>query len=191
MGDPRKQRKKYDTPRFPWRTDIMQEELKLIGQYGLRNKHELWRQETILSTFRGTARSLIGKTPEERKKMEEELLARLKRLGILPETAVLDDVLDMTIEDILERRLQTIVLRKGLAKTIQQSRQLITHGHVTVGGKRVKIPGHMVTKPEEGHIDYMAQSSLANPSHPLRQTITVAPQSQTSREKVREEGEDL
>jgi len=191
MGDPRKQRKKYDTPRFPWRTDIMQEELKLIGQYGLRNKHELWRQETILSTFRGTARSLIGKTPEERKKMEEELLVRLKRLGILPETAVLDDVLDMTIEDILERRLQTIVLRKGLAKTVQQSRQLITHGHVTIGGKRVKIPGHIVTKPEEGQIDYAAQSSLANPSHPLRQTITVASQSQASREKVRGEGEDF
>jgi small subunit ribosomal protein S4 len=191
MGDPRKQRKKYETPRFPWRTDIMQEELKLIGQFGLRNKHELWRQETMLSTFRGTARSLIGKTPEERKKMEEELLTRLKRLGILAETAVLDDVLDMTIEDILERRLQTIVLRKGLAKTIQQSRQLITHGHVTIGDQRVKIPGHMVTKPEEGQIGYKAQSSLANPSHPLRQTITVAPQSQASREKAGGEGEDI
>jgi small subunit ribosomal protein S4 len=191
MGDPRKQRKKYETPRFPWRTDIMQEELKLIGQFGLRNKHELWRQETMLSTFRGTARSLIGKTPEERKKMEEELLTRLKRLGILPETAVLDDVLDMTIEDILERRLQTIVLRKGLAKTIQQSRQLITHGHVAIGSQRVKIPGHMVTKPEESQIVYTAHSSLANPSHPLRQTITVAPQSQANPEKARRgEGEE-
>jgi small subunit ribosomal protein S4 len=189
MGDPRKQRKKYETPRFPWRTDIMQDELKLIGQYGLRNKHELWRQETMMSTFRGTARSLIGKTPEERTKMEEELLARLKRLGILPEMAVLDDVLDMTIEDILERRLQTIVLRKGLAKTIQQSRQLITHGHVTIGGKRVKIPGHIVTKHEEDQIDYAAQSSLANPSHPLRQTITVTPESQAGREKARGEEE--
>ncbi len=95
MGDIKKQRKKYETPRFPWRTDIMQAELKLIGQFGLRNKHELWRQETMLSTFRGTARSLIGKNPEERKKMEEELLARLKRLGVLPETAVLDDVLGL------------------------------------------------------------------------------------------------
>ena len=176
MGDIKKQRKKYATPRFPWRTDIMQAELKLIGQFGLRNKHELWRQETMLSTFRGTARSLIGKEAEERKKMEEELLARLKRLGVLPETAVLDDVLDLTIEDILERRLQTIVLRKGLAKSAQQARQLITHGHVSIGGQRVKTPGHIVTKPEESQIEYTAQSALANPNHPLRQTITVAPQ---------------
>jgi len=78
VGDPKKQRKKYDTPRFPWRTDILQEELKLLGQYGLRNKHELWRHETTLSRFRGIARSLIGRSAEERKKMENELLARLK-----------------------------------------------------------------------------------------------------------------
>ena len=132
MGDPKKQRKKYATPRFPWRKDILQEELKLIGQYGLRNKHELWRQETTLSKFRGIARSLIGRTPEEREKMENELLTRLKKLGVLSETAVLDNVLDLAIEDILERRLQTIVFRKGLAKTIHQARQLITHGHISI-----------------------------------------------------------
>jgi len=190
MGDPKKQRKKYDTPRFPWRTDIMQGELKLLGQYGLRNKHELWRYETMLSKFRGNARSLIGQAPEQRKKMEEELLARLKKLGVLPETAVLDDVLDLTIEDILERRLQTIVLRKGLAKTAQQSRQLITHGHLTITGQRVKIPGYLVTKPEESHIDYMAQSSLANPNHPLRQTIAVAPQAGAEPQKPGSEEEE-
>jgi small subunit ribosomal protein S4 len=190
MGDPKKQRKKYETPRFPWRTDIMQGELKLLGQYGLRNKHELWRYETMLSKFRGNARSLIGQAPEQRKKMEEELLARLKKLGVLPETAVLDDVLDLTIEDILERRLQTIILRKSLAKTAQQSRQLITHGHVTISGQRVKIPGYLVTKPEESHIQYMAQSSLANPNHPLRQTIAVAPQAEADPQKPESEEED-
>jgi len=70
VGDPKKQRKKYETPRFRWRKDTLQEELKLLGQYGLRNKHELWRHETTLSKFRGIARSLIGKTAEERAKME-------------------------------------------------------------------------------------------------------------------------
>ena len=72
--------------------------------------------------------------------MENELLTHLKKLGILQETAVLDNVLDLTIEDILERRLQTIVFRKGLARTIFQSRQLITHGHVTIDDRRVTIP---------------------------------------------------
>jgi small subunit ribosomal protein S4 len=104
-------------------------------------------------------------------------LNRLKKLGLLPETAVLDDVLDLALEDLLERRLQTIVLRKGLAKTMQQSRQLITHGHVAVGNQTIKTPGYIVTKPEESHIAYSTSTPLANPSHPLRQGITVIPPS--------------
>ena len=94
MGDPKKQRKKFDTPRYRWRKDILQEELKLLGQYGLRNKHELWHLKTTLSKTRGIARSLISKTPEERAKMENEQLIKLKKLGILQDTAVLDNVLD-------------------------------------------------------------------------------------------------
>jgi small subunit ribosomal protein S4 len=173
MGDPKKQRKKYETPRFRWRKDILQEELKLIGQYGLRNKHELWRHKTMLSKTRGIARSLIGKTPEERTKMENELLARLKKLGILDETAVLDNVLDLSIEDLLERRLQTIVFRKGLTRTIFQSRQLITHGHVNIGNRRVTVPSYIVSKEEEKEIMYPPQSALAKEAHPLRQGLTV------------------
>lgn len=133
----------------------------------------------MLSKLRGIARSLIGKAPEERGKMEEELLTRLKRLGILPETAVLDDVLDLTIEDILERRLQTIVFRKGLAKTIHHARQLITHGHISIGKQRVTVPGYMVTREEESQIAYTTKSPLANPNHPIRQTIAVAAATET------------
>jgi small subunit ribosomal protein S4 len=173
MGDPKKQRKKYETPRFRWRKDILQEELKLIGNYGLRNKHELWRHKTSLSTARGIARSLIGKAPEERTKMENELLKRLKKLGILAETSALDNVLDLSIEDILERRLQTIVFRKGLARTIFQARQLITHGHITIGNRRVTIPSYAVSKAEEEQVIYSPQSDIANEAHPLRQALTI------------------
>jgi small subunit ribosomal protein S4 len=190
LGDPKKQRKKYETPRFPWRTDTLQEELKFLGQYGLRNKHELWRHETTLSEFRGNARALIGKLPEERKKMEEEILTRLKKLGVLEETAVLDDVLDLTIEDIFERRLQTIVYRKGLAKTVQQARQLITHGHIAIGDRRVTIPSYFVTRLEEKQIGYVNHSSIANPNHPLRQSImTSLPSEAMSGEPHTEETE--
>ena len=173
MGDPKKQRKKFDTPRFRWRKDILQEELKLLGQYGLRNKHELWRHKTTLSKTRGIARSLISKTPEERAKMENELLTKLKKVGILQETAVLDNVLDLTIEDILERRLQTIVFRKGLARTVFQSRQLITHGHVTIDNRRITIPGYMVAKFDEPKVIYSPESAVANQAHPLRAGLSV------------------
>jgi small subunit ribosomal protein S4 len=187
MGDPKKQKKKFDTPRFPWRTDVLQEELKLLGQYGLRNKRELWRHKTMISKFRGIARSLIGQPPETRKKMEEELLRRLKKLGMIHETAVLDDVLDLTIEDILERRLQTIVFRKGLTKSIYQGRQLITHGHVSIGKRRITVPSYLVAKTEEQEVAYTPQSPLNNLSHPLRQTIAVAPSAGARAEETRGE----
>ena len=173
MGDPKRQRKKYETPRFLWRRDILQEELKLLGTYGLRNKHELWRHETTLSKYRGIARSLIGKSPEERDKIENELLTKLKKIGILQETAVLDNVLDLTIEDLLERRLQTIIFRKSLAKTPYQARQLITHGHVIIGNRRVTVPSYIVSREEEPQVTYSPQSTLANPEHPTRHAMTI------------------
>lgn len=185
MGDPKKQRKKFETPRFRWRKDVLQEELKLQGQYGLRNKHELWRHKTALSKSRGIARSLISKTAEERAKMENETLARLKKLGILQDTAVLDNVLDLTIEDILERRLQTIVFRKGLARTIFQARQLITHGHVTIDGRRVTIPGYIVPKEEEPNIIYSPESAVAEQTHPLRVGLTVVAKQPEIRQPIR------
>jgi len=173
MGDPKRQRRKFDTPRFPWRKDILQEELKYLGTYGLRNKHELWRHETMLSKFRSIARSLIGKTPDERMKMENELLTRLKKLGILQETAVLDNVLDLSIEDVLERRLQTLVFRKNLVKTVHQARQLITHGHITLDGRRVTIPGYTVSREEEKTLAYSLESQFVDPAHPTRVAMTV------------------
>jgi len=174
MGDPKKQRKKYETSRFPWRTDVLQAELRLLGQFGLRNKRELWRHKTMLSKFRGIARSLLGMPAEERRKMERQLLARLHRLGILPETAVLDDVLDLTLEEVLERRLQTLVFRRGLAKSVYQARQLITHGHIAIEGKRVSSPSYLVLRDEEAKIAYAPISPLSNPTHPLRESVSPA-----------------
>jgi len=171
MGDPKKQRKKYETPRFPWRTDTLEADLNKLGQYGLRNKKELWRHKTMLSKYRGIARSLLGMPAEERRKLEKQLLEKLHRLGILPETAVLDDVLDLALEDILERRLQTLVFRKGLAKSIYQARQLITHGHVAIEGKRVSSTSYLVPREEEAKITYAPTSPLSNSNHPLREAM--------------------
>ncbi|NIR87698.1 30S ribosomal protein S4 [Candidatus Bathyarchaeota archaeon] len=171
MGDPKKQRKKYETPKFPWQTDVLQEELKLLGQYGLRNKRELWRHKTMLSRFRGIARSLLGMSSEERKRQEKQLLGRLVRLGILPKKAALDNVFDLALENVLERRLQTLVFRKGLANSTYQARQLITHGHVAIEGRRVSSPSYLVMKEEEAKIAYAPASPLSTPDHPLRESL--------------------
>jgi small subunit ribosomal protein S4 len=189
MGDPRKQRKKYETPRFPWRADTLQLELRLLGEYGLRNKHELWRHRTMLSKYRGIARSLLGMSTEQREVPEKQLLSRLSRLGILPETAVLDNVLDLSLEDILERRLQTLVLRKSMARSIYQARQLITHGHVAIGNRRVFSPSYLVLKDEEDKVAFSLTSAVANPEHPLRQLVTVEAKPSTRQRPSREGAE--
>jgi small subunit ribosomal protein S4 len=173
MGDPRRQRRKHETPRFPWRTDVLQSELKLIGQYGLRNKRELWRHKTTLSRFRELARSLLGMPVEQRQTIEKQLLDRLNRLGILAETAVLDDVLDLAIEDLLERRLQTMVFSKGMAKSVYQARQLITHGHIAIDGRRVPSPSYIVLKDDEAKLAYTPTSNLSKSDHPIRLSISA------------------
>ena len=163
MGDPKRQRRKFDTPRFPWQIDTLEAELKLLGQYGLRNKREIWRHKTLLSKYRGIGRSLLGMSVEERSIQEKQLLNRLRRLGILSGESALDDVLDMTLEDILERRLQTLVFNRGLSQSIQQARQLITHGHIAIDGQKVSSPSYLVFKDEEDTLAYSSKSPLTDP----------------------------
>jgi small subunit ribosomal protein S4 len=173
MGDPKRQRKKFDTPRFPWQVDTLEAELKILGQYGLRNKREIWRHKTLLSKYRGIGRSLLGMTVDERSKQEKQLLDRLHRLGILPEESALDDVLDLALEDILGRRLQTLVFQRGLANSIQQARQLITHGHIAIEGRKVSTPSYLVLKDEEEKIEYSPKSPLTDPEHPITKSISI------------------
>jgi len=125
----------------------------------------------MLSKFRGMARSLRSRSVSERAEVEAQILGRLKRLGILSEDAVLDNVLDLTMESILDRRLQTLVLKKGLAKTIYQARQLISHGHIAVGERKVFSPSYLVLKEEEDNIAYSTTSPLSNIEHPIRESM--------------------
>jgi small subunit ribosomal protein S4 len=152
VGDPRRIRKKYQKPRHPWRADRIEAEKKILREYGLKNKRELWRVETILRNYRRQARNLLALRGEETGKKEKELMQSLKRLGLLKGDATLDDVLALKTRDLLERRLQTVVYRKGLANTIKHARQLIVHGHVTVKGGKVTAPSYMVKAEEEDSI---------------------------------------
>ncbi len=158
MGDPRRLHKKYSKPGHPWQKERLQEELPYIGKYGLRNKRELWKHRTQISRFRQLARKLLGVKTEKTVEAETILIRKLSSLGLISETASLDDILGLTVEDILNRRLQTIVYKKGLASTIYQARQLITHGHIAVNGKVVKNPGYLVLLSEEPTVDYALNS---------------------------------
>ena len=152
MGDPKRQRKKWESPYKRWDKARIIEEAAIMRTYGLKNKRELWRAKSELRRIRATARSLLAATGAEKEKREKELLGRLYRLGLLPENATLDDVLSLDVRDVLERRLETVVWRKGLARTIWQARQLIVHGHVYVGGRRVTVPSYWVKRGEENEV---------------------------------------
>jgi len=142
----RRLRKKYKTPRKPFERDRLIEEIRLVGYYGLRNKKELWCAKTLLSEFRRRARRLLAIPPEEREKDEKALIDKLYRLGILDKDATLDDVLKLRVEDILERRLQSVVWRLGLARTPHQARQMIVHRHIMVNGRIVTSPSYLVRR---------------------------------------------
>ncbi len=137
----KRQKKKYNRPLKPWDKANIERENKLMEEYGLRRKRELWRAESLLRNFRRTARRLEAKKDEQR---EKELIGRLVRIGILQDGATLDDVLALDVKDILERRLQSIVYRKGLANTMKQARQFIVHGHISVDGRRAVWPSMIV-----------------------------------------------
>lgn len=178
MGDPKRRRKKYATPKYPWSKEELDAELRLLGEYGLRNKHELWRHHAMLSKYRTMARESLAKPLDERAKLERQIINKLYSLGFVSENAALEDVLDLSIEDVLERRLQTLTLRHGLARTTQQARQLIVHGHVSIGGKRVTVPSYTVSRDEESVLAYTPTSPIANTRHLLRKEIAAISQKQ-------------
>lgn len=150
MGDPKKSRRKWQGPRHPWRKESLVSELALLGKYGLRNKRELWTAETKLKSFRERASEILAiEDPEVREAEEKKLIKRLAALGLLSEEAVLDNVLGLGVENILERRLQSVILKLGFAATPYQSRQLIVHGHVLLNGRRVTSPGYLVNRDDE------------------------------------------
>ena len=152
MGDPRKPRRTYTTPRNPWSADQLSRELFLVGTYGLRNKRELWKIETELSRIRKQARQLLAAPPEVRQKQSIFLIDRLVRMGLVAPNSAVDDLLSLKVEDLLERRLQTMVWRKGMAKSPHQARQLVSHKHVLINGKLVTKPNYFVARAEEDAI---------------------------------------
>jgi small subunit ribosomal protein S4 len=174
MGDPKFPRRSYDTPSHPWQGERIKAEAEIVRQYGLKNKTEVWKAQTILRNFRSQSRELQARvrTGESQAKIEaDNLRPKGARIGVLPaEGATLNDILALTDIKILERRLQTIVYRKGLTNSMKQARQMIIHGHIYMNGHRVTVPGYIVTRSEESSTEYNPSSPFTDDMHPMRQS---------------------
>merc|ERR1712076_218619 len=151
------------TPRRPFEKTVLDQELKLIGEYGLRNKREVWRIKFALAKIRSAARQLLTLEDKDPRRLFEgnALLRRLVRIGVLDETRMkLDFVLSLKIEDVLERRLQTQVFKLGLAKSIHHARVLIRQRHIRVRKQVVNVPSFIVRLDSQKHIDFSLKSPL-------------------------------
>ncbi len=151
------------TPRRPFEKERLDQELKLIGEYGLRNKREVWRVKYTLAKIRKAARDLLTREEKDPKRLFEgnALLRRLVRIGVLDEGKMkLDYVLGLRVEDFLERRLQTQVFKSGLAKSIHHARVLIRQRHIRVRKQVVNIPSFIVRLDSQKHIDFSTRSPL-------------------------------
>jgi small subunit ribosomal protein S4 len=155
-------RKTWEGPTHPWQKDRIEEEKQLLKQYGLKNKREIWKAATIARKIRFYVRYLNAKKAAgvDVSKEEEKLKNRLVKFGLLNKNSDISEALNITVREILERRLQTIVFRKGLAKTIKQARQLIVHRHIVIGDKVISSPGYLVKVDEEDKIGYNPYSNI-------------------------------
>jgi small subunit ribosomal protein S4 len=173
VGDPKRPRKSFSRPKNPWRSEQLAQELYLVGTYGLRNKRELWKTQGELSNVRKQARHLLAASVDVRAKDGKKLLDSLSRRGLVNEGVTLDDVLNLSVEDFLGRRLQTLIYKKGAAVSPLQARQLIVHGHIKIGNRIIDIPGYHVTAAEEGTLQVTGGIGTPKPAAPAAPAATA------------------
>jgi small subunit ribosomal protein S4 len=173
MGYPGKNTKSYETPKHPWQALRLAEEVGYVKTYGLRNKREVWKAQSMLRKYRRSAMKLLAEITEGElsghdRQIADDILNRLKRYSILSTEGNLDDILALDTKNFLERRLQTQVYRQGFASTIRQARQFITHGHISIANKKITIPSYIVSIDDEQNIEYYTNSPLQKKEHPQR-----------------------
>ena len=177
MGDPKFSRSKTQTPTHPWRQARIDEEHALKEKYGLKKTggmKEIWKERTSLRRYRNQAMKLIGRVDTSEghfAKEKEQLISSLTRKGLLPEGASVGDVLQIDIDQMLSRRLQSVVYRRGLAPTMRSSRQLIMHGHISIGEQKMTVPGYHILKEEEELLQYNSNSPFIDENSIFRQEL--------------------
>ena len=191
MGDPKTSRKVWKKPKRPLNYDLIMDELKTLGTFGLKTKRELWKTQTELSRVRLQARSLLALRQEDRERKEPILMQSLSIIGLVAQESTLDDVLNLQVNDLLSRRLQTIAQRKLFFKTPYQARQAIVHGHIMIGNDVVTIPSYIVKTEEETKIHLTSESrfneTLSEPKSDLGSPETEELKIETNEQSKNEE----
>ena len=181
MGDSKSSNKKYVRPPMQWNAARIKEEGDLRKEFGLKNAREVWKAKAELRRIRSNARHLLA-LGEKGVEKTKQILLRVERLGFLKKKEdkenTLDDLLQLDVRSILERRLQTRVMKKGLAISAKQARQLITHGFIAIDGIKISVPSYLVPLSEDDKIDYYKRIDIA-PKVPV----------ETKKEQVKQEGE--
>jgi len=134
----KRKHKRYSRPKRPFDKARIEEEAKIKEEYGLKNKIEIWRADSAVKGIRSKAIKLIPKTQAEQKALFE----KLKKIGFKVNS--ISDILSLDKRGYLNRRLQTVVFKKRLAKSAKQARQMITHRKVLVDGRAVDSPSYLV-----------------------------------------------
>ncbi len=185
----KRKHKKYSKPRKAYERARILDENKLVEKYGLKNKHEIWKADAKVSYFRARAKALITAASEE----QVIFINKLKKLGF--NVSSIADILALSKEDILRRRLSTIIFKKGLAKTQKQARQLIVHKKILVDGKVLNVPSYIVSVEEENSITIKIkrrQARLENKTGnkkelPVQQQATVQTAVQETAQQLEQE----
>jgi len=142
-----RKRNRYVKPRKAYEKARISEENKLVEKYGLKNKKEIWKAKAKINYFRKRAMALAKLSLEE----QEVLFRKLKEIGLNVNSVA--DVLGLNLENLLERRLPTVLHKKGLAKTAKEARQMVVHKRVSIGGRVSNIPSYIVRVSEESIIN--------------------------------------
>ena len=174
MGDPKFARSKTQTPTHPWKQARIDEEHALKEKYGLKKvggMKEIWREKSSLRRHRNQAMKLIGRVDTSEGHFAREktdLVNSLCRQGLLVDGASIDDVLQINVEHMLSRRLQSVVYYRGLAPSMRAARNMIVHGHISIGEQKMTVPGYHIRKLEEEDLNYASNSVYNDPHHPFR-----------------------
>ncbi|MDD9953294.1 MAG: 30S ribosomal protein S4 [Candidatus Woesearchaeota archaeon] len=190
MGDIKKLRRKYTTPVHPWNATRIGLEKDIKRKYGTANKKEIWKMESTLKNFKDQAKTLLTRTDKQANKEREQMHERMARLGLTKKDSTVDDILGLQLKDIMDRRLQTIVMKKCMARSVKHARQLITHEHVLVSGKKVTSPSYLVLAEEETTVSFAPDSAFMNEGHPEAYDEEIMKRRLAKGKKHKKEGEE-